>query len=725
MKKIIIISFLLIFSTTIAFSQSGWFWQNPLPQGNDLNSIEITPDGTIFTSGNAGTIMRSLNGGDNWIFNNNILHYNGWFNKISFIDNNSGWAIGENWSMYYTSNNGLSWNMRYTNNSIILYDIYIKSNDTAWACGTTSTIVKTINNWQTYTTQLFNQNQSYHLQSIAFFDMNTGYCVGSTNGGTFGGVLYSTTNSGFIWNSEQSPVSSSLESINCLNSGVIIIATGQGQILRSTNYGKYWNVTQLNSNIQFKELFFHNLQTGWVVGTSGNIYKTTNSGINWFQQVSNISKNLFSVKFKDLNTGYITGKEGLILKTTNGGSNWLNKTNYILNNENNYFQVVKFLDINTGYCFGWNGIVARTTDGGNIWINQKSYTNSHLMRASFIDNNNIWAAGYNGTLIKTTNGGNNWSVSPFSNTSRITGIHFVDQNTGFISTQSMERFFKTTNSGLNWLPSITIPQIQIANNIYFINSQTGFILSDNGIIYKTIDGSISWATYSSPLTRNLYDIYFLNPSTGWICGDGGIILKTTNTGLNWVLQNQSGQPLLKIFFTDELNGWTVGLYGYMRKTTNGGQTWDYLLSGTDKWLQDVFFINQTTGWIVSANLIMKTTNGGYVVSIVKNEGILPQSFFLHQNYPNPFNPVTKIKFDIPFSRVVTEGRGVSTKLIIYDLLGSEVTTLVNEQLKPGSYSVDWDGTGFASGVYFYKLVVGDNTNNGVEFVETKRMVLVK
>jgi hypothetical protein len=106
------------------------------------------------------------------------------------------------------------------------------------------------------------------------------------------------------------------------------------------------------------------------------------------------------------------------------------------------------------------------------------------------------------------------------------------------------------------------------------------------------------------------------------------------------------------------------------------------------------------------------------INIISTE--IPYKFALEPNYPNPFNPVTKIKFQIPLLRGVTgvAGRGVFTKLIIYDLLGHEVTTLVNEQLKPGSYSVDWDGTGFASGVYFYSLITEG-------FAETKRMVLIK
>ncbi len=97
---------------------------------------------------------------------------------------------------------------------------------------------------------------------------------------------------------------------------------------------------------------------------------------------------------------------------------------------------------------------------------------------------------------------------------------------------------------------------------------------------------------------------------------------------------------------------------------------------------------------------------------------IPTKFELFQNYPNPFNPVTNIKFSIPLSRGVSEGRGVLIKLIIYDMLGKEVSQLVNQQMQPGTYSVDWDASGYPSGVYFYRLITGDNT-----FV--KKMVLVK
>jgi len=97
-------------------------------------------------------------------------------------------------------------------------------------------------------------------------------------------------------------------------------------------------------------------------------------------------------------------------------------------------------------------------------------------------------------------------------------------------------------------------------------------------------------------------------------------------------------------------------------------------------------------------------------------GEVPERYELMQNYPNPFNPRTAIRFDIQKPEVRSQNSVI--KLIIYDVMGREVRTLVNEKLNPGRYEVDFDGTGLNSGVYFYQMRVGN-------FMETKRMLLIK
>lgn len=115
---------------------------------------------------------------------------------------------------------------------------------------------------------------------------------------------------------------------------------------------------------------------------------------------------------------------------------------------------------------------------------------------------------------------------------------------------------------------------------------------------------------------------------------------------------------------------------------------------------------------------------GITTSIGDNDNLNPYTFSLEQNYPNPFNPSTKIKFTVPTTPLnpsPSQGEGNSERSIIlkiYDILGNEITTLVNEQKSPGTYEIEFDRNGLSSGVYYYKLQAGD-------FTDTKKMILLK
>jgi hypothetical protein len=123
---------------------------------------------------------------------------------------------------------------------------------------------------------------------------------------------------------------------------------------------------------------------------------------------------------------------------------------------------------------------------------------------------------------------------------------------------------------------------------------------------------------------------------------------------------------------------------------------------------------------VNPNQIITVTEG-QPIGITNISSNLPVKFQLEQNYPNPFNPTTKIRFDIPVGQRTTN----NVQLIIYDILGREAATLINEQLAPGTYAVDWNAESFNSGTYFYKLSSEDPGGSGQVFTETKKMILVK
>ncbi len=126
-------------------------------------------------------------------------------------------------------------------------------------------------------------------------------------------------------------------------------------------------------------------------------------------------------------------------------------------------------------------------------------------------------------------------------------------------------------------------------------------------------------------------------------------------------------------------------------------------------------LNSVTKLKQLADVAIQLCNNGFVIGVEPISSEVPQQFELYQNYPNPFNPTTKIKFSIP---PVGQRHAFDLLLVIYDILGREVVTLVNEELKPGTYEVEWNASNYPSGVYFYKLTTDS-------YSETKKMVLIK
>jgi uncharacterized delta-60 repeat protein len=152
----------------------------------------------------------------------------------------------------------------------------------------------------------------------------------------------------------------------------------------------------------------------------------------------------------------------------------------------------------------------------------------------------------------------------------------------------------------------------------------------------------------------------------------------------------------------------IGMQQWIQRYNGSGNVWDGGSSLVIDNLGNVFVTGRSTG--LGSDQDYVTIKYSQSIGISPISSGVPDKFALYQNYPNPFNPVTKIKFDIPGAQI--------SNLCIYDILGREITTLVNESLKTGTYEVEWDAADYPSGVYYYKLIAGD-------FIETKKMVLIK
>ena len=235
--------------------------------------------------------------------------------------------------------------------------------------------------------------------------------------------------------------------------------------------------------------------------------------------------------------------------------------------------------------------------------------------------------------------------------------------------------------------------------------------------FKTTDGGETW---DEQLTGGFFSIHFVDYNYGWTVGSyvGGIpwAYRTTNGGDDWIEMNTHLDKIYSVFFTDVENGWIVGWADkfppnwFIEGTKDGGVTWTYQHPDSIA-LLSIYFVDESNGWAVGGSgLILHTTNGG--VSLVEEQEIyeIPTTYQLSNNFPNPFNPLTKIKYSIPQSSNVV--------IKVFDVLGNEIETLVNEEKQNGTYELTWYAENLPSGIYFYQL----KTN---EFVETKKMILLK
>ncbi|MFO7524202.1 MAG: T9SS type A sorting domain-containing protein, partial [Ignavibacteriaceae bacterium] len=268
--------------------------------------------------------------------------------------------------------------------------------------------------------------------------------------------------------------------------------------------------------------------------------------------------------------------------------------------------------------------------------------------------------------------------------------------------------FRTYDGGNNWTSFETPSQ----ENFYLISFFTGTkvcAISTNGKVYLTEDAGETWSFTNSTLTGKKY-LKMVENNSGWCVGNG--IWKTTDGGENWV-QKREGSYTDAHFF-NELSGWVISSSTLLH-TYDGGETWNIIeLPESDLLFLD--FIDSMNGWIYTSNeKLLRTTNGGVTfIDEEKSNFFRPVEFYLHQNYPNPFNPGTKISWQVPVGSWQT--------LKVYDVLGREVVTLVNEYKEAGNHEVEFLPESSiknpASGVYFYQLQSGD-------FIETKKMILLR
>jgi photosystem II stability/assembly factor-like uncharacterized protein len=341
---------------------------------------------------------------------------------------------------------------------------------------------------------------------------------------------------------------------------------------------------------------------------------------------------------------------------------------------------------------GGSGIIRRTTDGGFTWVAQTLPVTSSIQRILFLNSNTGFAVGESGAILKTTNAGQTWVQKPSGTSNTLFSVFFFDTQDGWACGYS--NILNTTDQGETWsLTSVSAP----ANwDVAFRTSQEGWVVGLYASCYKTTDGGQSWNSINPPISgRSLFGVCFPSTWRGIMIG-GEQIARTSDGGASWATTYNAGSNQLNsVSFADTSIGWVAGSYAIV-KSTNGGNTWHtQSWPSQQRYLTAVHCADPLHAWAVGDQIILKTTDGGGTTGVAPFLNDLPKVFNLYQNYPNPFNPQTTIRFSLPArSRTV---------LSVFDLLGREVTQLINSELNAGEHTIVFDANKLASGIYVYKL----------------------
>jgi len=414
----------------------------------------------------------------------------------------------------------------------------------------------------------------------------------------------------------------------------------------------------------------------------------------------------------------------LILFNAIGFSQWIFQNPRI---ESVIFNSITFSNQTNGIIIGTKGIILHSTNGGENWDSVYSPTNIDLEKVFFIDDLNGWIVGDSGLVIKTSNGGSDWIELPNNINEKLYSVYFESPLLGWVAGKNI--IYKTSDGGINW-------QEKKRDNswyydIYFVDQNNGWVVGDSsayGVILRTSDGGDSWNKIYETYFGYLSSIKFASQNIGYAVGENSIVAKTSDGGLTWsdiVVISQGNYDWQEVYFVDENIGWLVDLFGAVVKTTDGGVTWNeqiprFIIPSN---YYSVCFLDSLKGWVVGygedPNLygrIIRTINGG--ITSVEDENFSVTDFKIFQNYPNPFNPSTIIKYSIASPNLSKGETLAKVSMIIYDILGNEVVTLVNKEQAAGNYEVTFDALTLSSGVYLYTIKAGS-------FVKTKKMLLMK
>ncbi len=694
----------------------GQWTQTNGPEGGSISVIfNDATSGYIFAGGNG--FNKSNTNGTTWTSANSGM--DGAASPVAVVRSGANLFAASLDKVYYSTDNGNSWSLRGTVPAQVLSMGVIDN-----------TLIVGTNVFGVYRST--NDGASW-LQATGFPPSNNIVLTVATIGtrllaGLGGKGVWASTDNGATWSQSSTGIGNT-RSVNGLavHGLNVFAATSDSAVHVSTNGGVNWVSSGNGMNVRATVAAIGSNGTSLFASVTGarngvdtgGVYRSTDNGSSWVSAKSG----LYSPSPNCI--GFGTGGKvfvGLgvgIYASTNNGANWF-ASNSGLRNANAFAMTASGSTLFAGHAGG----ISRTQDEGTTW----TPANNGLPLGTGVvgmttHGSYVFAAA--GLVFRSSDNGASWVpmnngiTNPYINTMSAGG------NSVYGGAGITGGIYVSTNDGASWTgPGTGLPSFSGVNTIFVDGTDLWAGIQSNGV-YRSTDNGATWTASSSGLPAFSRDVCSIvrngttllaGLTTSFGAGSGSVWISTNNGG-NWTVASTgipSGSYLFTLYslgqfvfagFNNQGPTWANGIY----RTSNNGANWTPVNDG----LPNPSSVNSLTAFgtsMYASYLGVYKRPLSQITGVKEIPGGVPESFALEQNYPNPFNPSTRISFQLKATSFAS--------LKVYDMLGREVATLLNEHLAAGSYETTFSPSGLASGIYYYQFTAGHRS-------ETRPMLFLK
>lgn len=519
----------------------GWYWQNPLVQGNSLHDVAVTATRAIAV-GDAGAVFTSTNGGVTWTRQSSGMRSK--LLAVDFVSASTGWAVG-NGGVIKTTNGG----------------------------------EKTTNGGDPWVAQDLPGVGTYRFTSVSFIDDLHGWACGSyaVDGAGTASRIVRTSDGGETWDiAEQWTSSGSKEDVQFLLQVDFVSATtgwatgwgfdaGAGDwgyvVLKTSDAGDTWAITRFgDGRAEISAMEFTSATDGWLATASladyppATIWKTADGGATWVAQTSKAGATITDLAASPAGECFASGQTqgvsdwvGFVLHSGDGGTTWTEE----YSQETVKPEAVGFAST-TAVAVGAGALFLSRNAATGAWTQFAPGVRKNLTNVQFMDSNLGWAVGWKSTILRTTDGGRKWNTMSVPSGISLEGIDMVTKKVG-------------------WAVGCSGPHVPYAD------LDAGY----GAVVLRTNDGGRHWKYQVDRTTKpGLAAVDFTDVKHGVAVGTSGVVVRTSDGGHTWWFRTIGSATLRDVQFTDASNGVAVGGdtgtlsgNGCIWKTNDGGVKW--------------------------------------------------------------------------------------------------------------------------------------------------------